>query len=63
MLRGQVEPRYLVAEGQGGLADALVGPVTQLFVALLQRRAFFLSFGDAGRYEWAFVSPNVNWTW
>lgn len=63
ILSGDVEPRYLVAEGENGLADSLVGLVTQLFVALLQRRAFFLTFGNNGQYEWAFSSPNINWTW
>lgn len=33
--------------------------MTLLFVALLQRRAFFLTFGDHGRYKWAFTSPHI----
>ncbi len=45
------------------LADSLLGAVTLFYVAVLQRRAFFMQFGDGGRYEWAFSSPNVNWTW
>jgi hypothetical protein len=47
-----------------GLADSLVGAVTLFWVAVLQRRAFFMTFGDSrGRYEWAFDQPNINWTW
>lgn len=63
MRSGDRDPRYLVAEGENGLADSLVGPVTLLFVAMLQKRAFILTFGDGGQYEWAFSSPNINWTW
>lgn len=50
-------------ESTAGLADSLVGAVTLFWVAVLQRRAFAMSFGDLGAYEWAFDQPNVNWTW
>lgn len=63
MLRGELEPRYLVAEGENGLADSVIGSMTPLFVALPQRRAFFLTIGDGGQYEWAFSSPHINCIW
>jgi hypothetical protein len=40
-----------------------VGAVTLFWVAVLQRRAFAMSFGDLGAYEWAFEQPHINWTW
>ncbi len=69
MLRGELEPRYLVAVGHNGLADSVIAAVSLLFVAILQKRALFLSFASsamsAGAYEWALRSPNggINWTW
>ena len=61
------EPHWLhvrVSVSAAGLADSLVGAVTLFWVAVLQRRAFFMTFGDSrGRYEWAFDQPNINWTW
>lgn len=63
MLRGDMEPHYLVAIGENGLADSLLGAVTMLYIAVLQRRAFFMDFGQYRKYEWAFSSPHINWTW
>lgn len=63
MLRGEVEPRFLVAQGMNGLADSMVGAISMLYVAVLQRRAFFMTFGGKAKYEWAFSQPHVNWTW
>jgi hypothetical protein len=40
-----------------------VGAVTLFWVAVLQRRAFAMSFGEMGAYEWAFDQPHINWTW
>lgn len=63
MLAGDLEPHYLVARGVNGLVDALFGTITMLYVAVLQRRAFFMTFGDGASYEWAFEQPSINWTW
>ena len=49
--------------GAAGLADSLVGAITLFWVAVLQRRAFAMKFGDEGAYEWAFDQPHINWTW
>ena len=40
-----------------------MGAVTLFWVAVLQRRAFAMSFGEMGAYEWAFDQPHINWTW
>lgn len=42
MLRGEMEPRYLVAEGENRQADSLIGSMTLLFATLPQRRCRFL---------------------
>lgn len=64
MLRGDIPPRYLVANGVNGLADSLTGATTMFYLAVLQNRAFKMTFGVADvDYGAAFTQPNVNWTW
>jgi hypothetical protein len=52
----------VVAIGERGLADSIRGHVTQFWIAVLTGRAFLMALPKGNRYEWAFMSPNINWT-
>eukprot|EP00887_Chlorella_sp_A99_P003893 scaffold11.g3893.t1 len=61
---GRRPPRYLVAVGvHSGLADNLVGMMSEFYFALLSHRAFLLtSWGPHPHMDWAFDAPRINWT-
>jgi hypothetical protein len=65
MLAGERPPRYLVAVAvQGGLADRVVGIVTEFYFALLTGRAFQITnaYQPLPRFEGAYEAPFINWT-
>ncbi|KAG5189463.1 hypothetical protein JKP88DRAFT_301886 [Tribonema minus] len=64
-LAGELPPRYLVSVAvEAGLADRLVGTISEFYLALLSGRAFQIT--NAGqstpRMESAYDAPYVNWT-
>jgi hypothetical protein len=65
ILAGECPPRYLVAVAvQGGLADRIVGIITEFYFALLTGRAFQITNAHQAlpRFEGAFEAPFINWT-
>ncbi|KAG5176626.1 hypothetical protein JKP88DRAFT_249398 [Tribonema minus] len=64
-LAGALPPRYLVSVTvEAGLADRLIGTISQFYLALLSQRAFQIT--NAGQtlppLEWAYDAPFINWT-
>eukprot|EP00611_Tribonema_gayanum_P028478 TRINITY_DN7331_c0_g1_i1.p1 TRINITY_DN7331_c0_g1~~TRINITY_DN7331_c0_g1_i1.p1 ORF type:complete len:446 (+),score=61.44 TRINITY_DN7331_c0_g1_i1:44-1381(+) len=64
-LAGTLPPRYLVSVAvEAGLADRLIGTISQFYLALLSERAFQIT--TAGQtlppLEWAYDAPFINWT-
>lgn len=64
VLAGRRPPRYLISlSPQTGIADRLVGMVTQLYLAILSDRALTaVTYGDLPRFEAACAAPFINWT-
>ncbi|KAG5185476.1 hypothetical protein JKP88DRAFT_254960 [Tribonema minus] len=64
---GQLPPRFLVSVPlRQGLADHLIGAVSQFYLAVLSRRAFqFSNVASTGHHiklQQAFDAPSINWT-
>eukprot|EP00271_Cylindrocystis_brebissonii_P003049 TRINITY_DN13798_c0_g1_i1.p1 TRINITY_DN13798_c0_g1~~TRINITY_DN13798_c0_g1_i1.p1 ORF type:complete len:554 (-),score=49.59 TRINITY_DN13798_c0_g1_i1:115-1776(-) len=63
ILAGQSAPRFAVSVAvEKGLADRLLGVITQFYYALLTRRAFQITPGSQAPFEVAWDSPYINWT-
>jgi hypothetical protein len=64
-LAGELPPRYLVSVAvEAGLADRLIGIISEFYFALLTGRAFQISSAHQKlpTFEAAFDAPHVNWT-
>jgi Xyloglucan fucosyltransferase len=65
MLAGERPPRYLVSIAvEAGLADRVIGIISEFYFALLTGRAFQISSAHQKlpTFEAAFDAPHVNWT-
>jgi Xyloglucan fucosyltransferase len=64
-LSGERPPRYLVSVAvEAGLADRVIGIISEFYFALLTGRAFQISSAHQKlpTFEAAFDAPHVNWT-
>eukprot|EP00271_Cylindrocystis_brebissonii_P004218 TRINITY_DN15839_c0_g1_i2.p1 TRINITY_DN15839_c0_g1~~TRINITY_DN15839_c0_g1_i2.p1 ORF type:complete len:504 (-),score=25.03 TRINITY_DN15839_c0_g1_i2:420-1931(-) len=63
ILSGRSPPRFAVSIGvEAGLADRLIGVISEFYYALLTRRAFQITPGQGPPFELAWESPYINWT-
>jgi hypothetical protein len=64
ILHGDAPPRYLISIAASGLADRLVGVITQFWWAFIAGRAIQIVEADSSSpgYSAAFDSPCINWT-
>lgn len=64
ILSGSLPPRYLVSIAvEAGLADRVIGILTEFYFAVLTNRAFQITtYGTLPRFEAAFNAPYINWS-
>ena len=62
ILNGSLPSRYLVSVAvEAGLADRLIGTLTEFYLALFTNQAFqIITYGTLPRFEATFLSPHIN---
>eukprot|EP00271_Cylindrocystis_brebissonii_P005362 TRINITY_DN17373_c0_g1_i1.p1 TRINITY_DN17373_c0_g1~~TRINITY_DN17373_c0_g1_i1.p1 ORF type:complete len:502 (-),score=81.35 TRINITY_DN17373_c0_g1_i1:458-1963(-) len=62
ILSGALPPRYAVSIGvEAGLADRLVGVISEFYYALLSRRALLITPGNQPDFALAWDAPYIKW--